>query len=137
MKQIEFVAAVLVAAAIVAGSAVAAADTAGCDPAAGQKVYALCAGCHALRPDDPPREGPTLHGIFGRKAGTLDAKFDYSPALKSSNWSWDFPTLDKYLKNPRFALPGGRMKFLGLKSVEERRAVSCFLQQDSAATQKR
>ena len=37
-----------------------------------------CATCHSLNAADPPRQGPVLAGVYGRKPGSL-AGFRYSP----------------------------------------------------------
>ena len=37
-----------------------------------------CATCHSLNAHDPPRQGPVLAGVYGRKPGSL-AGFHYSP----------------------------------------------------------
>ena len=41
-----------------------------------------CRTCHSMKPGDN-RLGPSLHGVVGRKAGTLEG-FAFSPAMKSS-----------------------------------------------------
>ena len=66
---------------------VTAADTAraGGDAARGEKLYEDCAACHSIE-RGVNGVGPTLYGIFGRKAGELD-DYRYSPALKRSGIS--------------------------------------------------
>lgn len=103
-----------------------AAPAAPCNLELGRQVYALCSACHALAPDEIQREGPHLRGIFGGKAASASG-FNYSPTLRASGWSWDASTLDRFLANPRRALPGTTMTFIGLKSAEERAAVICYL----------
>ena len=100
----------------------------GCDLELGAQVFQLCSTCHALEADDRPREGPSLRGVFGSKAATVDRTFEYSPALRESQWLWDRATLESFVGNPRRALPGTTMTFIGIKSIEERAAVACYLE---------
>ena len=58
---------------------------AGGDAARGEKLYEDCAACHSTE-RGVNGVGPTLYGIFGRKAGELD-DYRYSPALKRSGIS--------------------------------------------------
>ncbi|HPF28434.1 MAG: c-type cytochrome [Steroidobacteraceae bacterium] len=123
----------VVSVALVAGGSARAADTKpACDAELGKQVFAVCSTCHALQPGEPVREGPSLAGFFGQRAGTSDKAFKYSPALLGTEWIWDAATLDRFLVNPRRALRGTTMTFIGLKSADERAAVACFLQQQSA-----
>lgn len=82
--------------------------------AAGQAVFNRCKICHTIEPGGRNIVGPNLHGIFGRKAGSLP-NFAYSPALKESGVVWDDDTLTKYLRDPKEFIPGDRMAFPGIK----------------------
>ena len=53
--------------------------------------------------------GPNLHGLFGRKAGTVPDFKGYSPALKASRIVWDAKSLDQFLPAPAAKVPGTRM----------------------------
>ena len=72
-----------------------------------------CQICHALDEAGGNRVGPNLHGIFGRKAGTV-AGFNSSDAIKNSGIVWDDGTLAKFLRDPKEAVPGNRMSFPGI-----------------------
>jgi nitrite reductase (NO-forming) len=100
--------------------------------AAGRQVYRKCQACHSL---DPGKNlvGPSLAGIISRKAGT-EQGFNYSPAMKGSNLTWDAKTLDAYLADPQKAIPGNRMPFPGLKSETDRKDVIAFLSAGSPST---
>src|SRR6516162_11802642 len=50
----------------------------------GQRVFGACAACHSLQPDQS-MTGPSLAGLWNRKAGSLASFSRYSPALKSAN----------------------------------------------------
>jgi cytochrome c len=82
--------------------------------AAGQAVFNRCKICHTIEPGGRNIVGPNLHGIFGRKAGTLP-NFAYSPAIKESGVVWNDETLTKYLRDPKEFIPGDRMAFPGIK----------------------
>ena len=117
--------------AVTAFAATASADDApapACNLDLGRQIYALCSACHALNATEPPREGPLLRGAYGRRAGA-DPKFKYSPALLASNLVWDDATLDRFITNPRRAIPGTIMTFIGLKLADERSAVVCYLRE--------
>jgi cytochrome c len=94
-------------------------------PAAGQKVFSRCAGCHSVKPGEN-KIGPSLAGVFGRPSGAVDG-FKYSPAMKDAHLVWDEATLDKFLANPNGEVHGTRM-FLALPSPDERRDVIAYLE---------
>ena len=58
------------------------------DSAAGQKFFTThCGACHATEPG-VNKIGPSLAGVVGRKSGSAPG-FNYSPALKEANITWD------------------------------------------------
>jgi cytochrome c551/c552 len=59
---------------------------AGGDAVRGEVKFQDCAACHKLEAG-ANNVGPSLHGIFTRKAGEL-ADFRYSPAIKRSGITW-------------------------------------------------
>jgi cytochrome c len=76
-----------------AGAALPLAAAADADLAAGERVFrSQCMGCHAIE-EGRNRAGPTLHGLFGREAGTLEG-FDYSDAMREAGIVWSEETLD-------------------------------------------
>lgn len=80
------------------------------DPAAGAASFTGCTTCHALERGHDTT-GPSLAGIFGRKAGTNATFMRYSDALKASGLTWDAGTLDAWLASPSKVVPGSRMNF--------------------------
>lgn len=97
------------------------------DPAAGEKVFNQCKACHTLEAGKN-RVGPSLHGVVGRKAGSVEG-FAYSPAMKAYAQDWTPENLDKYLADPKAAVPGNKMAFAGLKKPEDRANVIAYLSQ--------
>lgn len=93
--------------------------------ARGKDVFRTCAACHALEPGEH-RVGPSLHGIFGRTAGSV-AEFDYSPAMAAAGFTWSAETLDAYIANPYDVVPGNRMPFGGLSDSRARKALIAYL----------
>ena len=94
------------------------------DAAAGQTVYARCAGCHSTTPGQN-KIGPSLAGVVGRKSGTEDG-YSYSPAMKTANITWDDATLDKFLASPAGVVHGTKM-FMNLPSSTDRQNVIAYL----------
>lgn len=95
------------------------------DVAAGKLVFRKCQACHSLEPGKNGL-GPSLSGIVGAKASNVP-NYNYSPAMKGSNLTWDIATLDSYLSNPQKLVPGNKMPFPGLKTDNERKALIAFL----------
>src|SRR3954453_2257277 len=75
------------------------------DIAAGQAVFNRCKICHTVEAGGRNVVGPNLHGIFGRKAGTLE-NFAYSDAMRDSGVVWNDETLTNYLRDPKGFMPG-------------------------------
>lgn len=100
------------------------------DPEKGQRVFNLCKTCHTLEPGAKATVGPNLHGVFGRKAGTADG-YKYSDAMIKSGITWDEPNLTKYLTDPKGAVPGNKMAFVGLKKDQDRDDLIAYLRQAS------
>jgi cytochrome c len=100
----------------------------GGDPAEGQILFNnACRTCHTAK-DGDNRLGPHLHGIVGRKAGSLP-NYGYSSAMAKADLVWDQPTLDRFIANPDAVVPGNNMKpFSGLTSAEDRAKIIAFLQ---------
>jgi cytochrome c len=96
------------------------------DAARGEAKFQDCAACHKLEAG-ANEVGPSLHGIFTRKAGEL-ADFRFSPALKKSGIVWTPETLDKYLAEPQALVPGNRMPYAGMASAADRADLIAYLQ---------
>jgi cytochrome c len=97
------------------------------DATKGKEIFAQCAICHSLKPGEN-KVGPSLHGVFGRKAGT-EAGFEYSDAMKKSGITWDATTLTKYVSDPQAVVPGNKMPFPGIKDPSEVQDLVAYLEQ--------
>jgi len=94
------------------------------DAAAGEEVFAHCAPCHSNKPGEN-KFGPSLAGVFGRKSGT-EAGYNYSPAMKGLNVTWDEKTLDEYLQGPGKFVRGTRMVYF-VPNEKDRQDVIAYL----------
>lgn len=96
------------------------------DLARGAKLFKKCVHCHTVNREGRHRIGPNLHGLFGRRAGTIPG-FDFSPAWRGANFVWTEKTLDTYLRNPRQTIPNNLMQFDGLNRPEDRAALIAYM----------
>jgi cytochrome c len=96
--------------------------------ARGQRVFGACAACHSLQPEQN-MTGPSLAGLWGRKAGTLPSFDRYSPVLKSANLIWNAKTLDEWIEDPQHLVPDNQMTFAGVKDGRQRADLLAFLKQ--------
>jgi cytochrome c len=94
----------------------------------GQRVFGACAACHSLQPDQN-MTGPSLAGLWNRKAGSLPSFARYSPALQSSKIVWSDNTLNDWIADPQHVLPGNEMTFAGIKDPQQRADLLAFLKQ--------
>ena len=99
-------------------AAVAAADA---KPAA----YAQCAACHAVEPGKHGI-GPSLHGVYGTKAGDIPG-FAFSEKLKASGLTWDDATLDQWLAGPMKMVPGTKMAYAGMSDPAKRAEIIAYM----------
>jgi cytochrome c len=96
------------------------------DAARGEVKFQDCAACHKLEAG-ANNVGPSLHGVFTRKAGEL-ADFRYSPAIKRSGITWTPETLDKFITDPQGVVPANRMPYAGMPSPGDRADLIAYLQ---------
>ena len=88
------------------------------DLASGKAVFNRCRICHTIEAGGRNGTGPNLHGVFGRKAGSVEG-FAYSSAMKNADIVWDDATLEKYLRHPKDVVPGTKMAFPGIAGDKE------------------
>lgn len=92
----------------------------------GRKLFRQCAACHTLEATKREKFGPSLDGIFGRKAAMVDA-YPYSEALRSAGIVWDEATLDAWIADPRAYVPGVAMTFPGIADPADRADLIAYL----------
>lgn len=88
-----------------------------------------CSVCHTLGRADARRAGPSLAGIFGRRAGQLEG-YRFSPAMAESDLVWSAETIDKLFDlGPDNYVPGSKMPMQRITKPEDRRDLIEFLRQ--------
>jgi len=106
------------------------------DAKAGEKVFTQCKVCHQVGEKAKNAVGPKLNGLFGRKSGSIEG-FSYSDANKKSGVTWDEPTFQKYIRDPKAFMPGNKMVFPGLKNDKQIADVTAYLKQFAADGKKK
>src|SRR5579859_3937229 len=96
------------------------------NPERGARVFQVCTACHSTRPGEH-LTGPSLAGVWGRKAGTAQGFHRYSDAMKRSGVTWNASTLDKWLANPDGFIHGTAMMFAGLRKAQDREDAIAYL----------
>lgn len=117
-----------IALALGAASVFLSAPTLAADAAAGKEAFhQQCALCHTAEPGDSGgAQGPSLQGIFGRRAAG-DPAFSYSAALRRSKLTWDARTLDRFLKSPTTVVPGSSM-VVSVPREDDRESLIAYFQ---------
>lgn len=94
----------------------------------GERQFARkCSVCHTLIADDKRRAGPTLYGVFGRKAGSVEG-YSYSDALLTSDIIWDEDTINALFRDgPDQVTPGTKMPIQRMKNDKDRQDLITFL----------
>jgi cytochrome c len=96
--------------------------------ARGQRDFRVCAPCHSLELDHN-MTGPSLAGLWERKAGSLPTFQRYSDALKSSGIIWNDHSLDGWLADPNGMVPENEMPFNGVKNARDRADLLAYLKE--------
>ncbi|MBM3733901.1 MAG: c-type cytochrome [Acidimicrobiia bacterium] len=97
----------------------------------GAKIFRTkCMVCHDME-KGKHKVGPSLHGIYGRQAGTVEG-FTRYVGLKGADYKWDKKALDEYLTDPEKFVkakgaPRSAMAFK-LPNAKERHEVIEFLE---------
>jgi cytochrome c len=71
--------------------------------------------------------GPSLAGVWQRKAGTAPGYERYSDALKRTGAVWSETTLDAWLRDPAAFAPGNFMKTPGIEDAAARSDLVAYL----------
>ncbi len=95
--------------------------------AAGERVFAKCAACHTVEQGGANGIGPNLYAVMGAGIGNHVPGYAYSDALVGVGGTWNWETMDAWLKNPRGFADGTKMSFAGLPKIEDRAAVAMYM----------
>ncbi len=88
-----------------------------------------CSICHALTPPPSRKAGPSLHGLFGRRAGTVPG-YPYSEILDGSDIVWDDDTIDALFDlGPDHYIPGSKMPMQRITAGQDRQDLITFLRE--------
>ncbi len=118
--------------ACIAGAAVA--DELG-DQVRGEALFGKCKGCHEIGEGARNRVGPSLNGVFGRQAASVEG-FNYSKAFQragAKGLEWHVDTLGPFIANPRAIVPGTRMSFRGYDDPRDQADLIAYLRGFSAS----
>lgn len=92
-----------------------------------------CSICHALTPPPSRKAGPTLYGVFGRRAGTVKG-YPYSDTLDGSDIIWSDETIDALFDiGPDHYIPGSKMPMQRITGEQDRNDLVEFLRMASKA----
>jgi cytochrome c len=100
----------------------------GLDPH-GARVFRACSACHALSAEGGNMAGPHLHGLFGRRMGSV-AGYAYSERLSQGDIVWTRESVaDLFTRGPDVVTPGTKMPVQRLENAEDMAALLRFLEQ--------
>ena len=86
-----------------------------------------CSICHALTPPPSRKAGPTLHGLFGRAAGSVPG-YPYSPILANSDIVWTDESIDALFDLvPDHYIPGSKIPMQRITGAQDRQDLIAFL----------
>ncbi len=95
----------------------------------GAKLFVVCQSCHTISPTAKSLFGPSLHGLFGRQAGTV-AGYQYSQAMREAGEKglvWTDETLSEFLAHPKTTVPGTMMALEGFAGEKDRHDLINYL----------
>jgi len=96
----------------------------------GAELWGKCRACHTLEAKGRNLVGPRLHGVFGKKAGSVP-DYRYSEVMKNSKVIWTEQTMDAYLAATQDFMPGNKM-YGGLAIAQDRVDLIAWLKQATA-----
>lgn len=121
MTLLRWIAGCAIAAGVATNSAAAEGDA-----KRGAAAYRACVSCHSLEPG-LHLTGPSLDGLWGRRAASAADFPRYSAALRSQEFLWEETTLDAWLADPATFVPENYMSFRGIEDANTRKDLIAFL----------
>jgi len=94
----------------------------------GARLFRKCSACHDLATQASVKAGPTLSGLFGRRAGSVPG-YPYSPALRNSAIVWTPETVNElFARGPDVVAPGSKMPLQKMPDAQDRAELIEFLE---------
>ncbi|MCL4161815.1 UNVERIFIED_CONTAM: hypothetical protein GTU68_031308 [Idotea baltica] len=99
----------------------------------GERQFARkCSICHSLTPRSARRAGPTLHGLFGRAAGSVP-DYAYSNRLSGSEIIWNADSINALFDlGPDHYIPGSKMPMQRITNPDDRADLITYMRQATA-----
>ena len=102
------------------------------DGSRGGQLFRKCVACHTVTADGGHKAGPSLHGLFGRTAGSRP-DYPYSPALRQSHMVWTETTVAKLFEvGPQALVPGSKMPLQRMPDAADRAELIAYLKRVTA-----
>ncbi|NKE45210.1 cytochrome c family protein [Roseomonas frigidaquae] len=98
------------------------------NPDTGRQIaQRACASCHNFTQGGPNGVGPNLWGVVNGPHAHVEG-FNYSAAMRAKHdQPWDYEALNAFLTRPSAAIPGTRMAYAGMSSINQRADLIAFL----------
>ncbi|MCG6903424.1 MAG: c-type cytochrome [Rhodobacter sp.] len=88
-----------------------------------------CSICHSLTHDGIRRAGPSLAGLFGRRAGSYPG-YAYSDSVAGAGITWNAATIDALFdQGPEHYMPGTKMPMQRITKPRDRADLIAFLRE--------
>jgi cytochrome c len=102
------------------------------DGSRGGRLFRKCVACHTVTEDGGHKAGPSLHGLFGRRAGSRP-DYPYSAALRRSHMVWTEATVAKLFEvGPQGLVPGSKMPLQRMPDAADRAELIAYLKRVTA-----
>ncbi|MCK4866518.1 MAG: c-type cytochrome, partial [Alphaproteobacteria bacterium] len=97
------------------------------DGSRGARLFRKCRACHTTEIDGANKAGPTLYGVFGRLAGTVEG-YPYSDALVGTDIIWTEENIDRlFAEGPDQFTPGSKMPLQRMTEPRDRAELIAYL----------